>query len=574
MKRIIFLICIGCLSLESCNDVLDTKPLGAYTEDAIWSNYNLAEGFIFTCYSSCIPYIYEWDGDANTKSVKNHPWGGAYISEKTEQITRDTNKGWNQFENIRKVNQALANVKKSSFTADQKNKLIGEAHFLRAATYSSLAFKFGGVQLVKNVLAANSDFKIPRASLKETYDFVLADLDTAASRLPTASERGRAAKGAAYALQMRVALQAGAYLNDNAYYAKVKSAGDLLFALGGYSLDDYANMFTAYGSAVSSPENILVFEKKSVNTTFSGTPMQSLACNSDQLPSKLTAAAMAAFPLKESIEGWMGYAPTQDLVDDYLVTDADGKEKMWDQTSYFANGNSVYEKMYRNRDMRFYASIIYDSCKYFKNTAYLRAHGNVSSNIPPLNGGNINGGASQTGYLFAKYMYQQVKLWHSTPTDFCYSVLRLGEAYLNYAEAAIRLGDEGTAQLYISKTYRKHGGFANDIAVGGEELWTAYKRERHVEMILETGDRYRSLLRWGMQTSGGLKDGYENTGFVIPELNGKIRSMAISADGKTFQIFETSDKSGDLKFTPKRYLYPVPFDRIQANPLLKQNAGW
>jgi len=50
--------------------------------------------------------------------------------------------------------------------------------------------------------------------------------------------------------------------------------------------------------------------------------------------------------------------------------------------------------------------------------------------------------------------------------------------------------------------------------------------------------------------------------------------MAISADGKTFQIFETSDKSGDLKFTPKRYLYPVPFDRIQANPLLKQNAGW
>ena len=576
MKRFIFLISILCAAGQSCKEVVDTRPLDVYTADDIWGAYSLAEGFVFTCYSNCMPYIFGHHGDAITKSIKIHPWGGAYGPEKTEGISRETDEGWDQFANIRAVNQVLANVKKSPFSQMQKNTLLGEAHFLRACIYSWLAFNFGGVQIVKNVLNPDSDFKIPRSSIKDTYDFVLADLDTAAALLKTTADRGRATKSAAYALQMRVGLQAGAYINDNAYYAKVKSAGEALFAIGGYSLDDYSNMFNAYASAIASPENILIYECKSIDMVFNSTPMQSIVCNSDN-NEKVTNISMETFPLAETIEGSMSYAPTQDLADDYLVTDIDNKEKKWDQTSYFAKGNSVYKKMYRFRDKRFYASIIYDSVKYFANWAYLRENGNCASGISPLNGGVIEGGGgsgSQTGYLFSKYLYQQIKLYPNTPVDFCYSVLRLGEAYLNYAEAAMLLGDEETARLYISKTYRKHGGFLNDITASGENLKTAYKRERHVEMIFENGDRYRSLLRWGMQITGGLKAGYENSGFVIPELNGKIRNMAISADGKTYQIFETGDKGIDLKFTPKRYLYPVPYSKIQANPLLTQNAGW
>jgi hypothetical protein len=151
----------------------------------------------------------------------------------------------------------------------------------------------------------------------------------------------------------------------------------------------------------------------------------------------------------------------------------------------------------------------------------------------------------------------------------------LEKPYLNYAEAAFRLGDQATARAYIQKTYEKHGGFTNIITAGDEELWNVYKRERHVEMILENGDRYWSLIRWGMQATGGLKSGYENTGFVIPELNGNLHGIAISADGKTYQVFETPDKNSmPLKFTPKRYLYPVPFSKTQANPKLEQNPGW
>lgn len=554
---------------------MDTKPLDSYTGDDIWGNYNLAEGYVYNCYANDLGYIYSWSYDAITKSVKSHPWGGSYVAEKTEQIDRYTDEGWNQFGNIRAVNLVLQNVPGSSFSDIQKNTLLGEAHFLRAAIYTSLAFRFGGVQLVKDVLDQNSNFNIPRSTIKETYDFILSDLDSAADLLPTTNDRGRASKGAAYALTMRVALQAGAYLNDNSYYTAVKNAGDKLFALGLYSLDDYSNLFNNYSTAVVSPENILIFENRSTNTVFMNTPMQWLCPNSDMVSSKLTQAAMQKFPLAESFEGWMNYAPTQDLVDDYLVTDADGKEKEWDKTSYITTGANVYEKMYNHRDKRFYSSIVYDSSKFYNNWAFLRADGNVSSNIQPLNGGNINGGASETGYLFRKYMYESKKLWYSDPTDFCYSVLRLGEAYLNYAEACIRLGDEATARTYITKTYQKHGGFTNSITSSGEDLWNDYKRERHVEMILETGDRYWSLLRWGMQLSGGLKDGYSTSGYVIPELNGKPHGIAISSDGKSYQVYETTDNNGQpLKFTPKRYLFPVPQNEITALPTLEQNEGW
>ncbi|MGV8092165.1 MAG: RagB/SusD family nutrient uptake outer membrane protein [Mangrovibacterium sp.] len=106
----------------------------------------------------------------------------------------------------------------------------------------------------------------------------------------------------------------------------------------------------------------------------------------------------------------MNFSPTQNLIDDYLVTDTDGKEKAWDQTSYLSGGRNVNEKMYQHRDKRFYATIVYDSTKYFNNWAYTRADGNVSNNISPLNGGCIMGGCTSTGYLFKKYVYQDKKI--------------------------------------------------------------------------------------------------------------------------------------------------------------------
>lgn len=68
--------------------------------------------------------------------------------------------------------------------------------------------------------------------------------------------------------------------------------------------------------------------------------------------------------------------PSVDLVNDYLVVDEDGKAKEWDQTSYYkkflVDGGTVEDAIYKNRDKRFKASIVYDGCSYFANRVWLR----------------------------------------------------------------------------------------------------------------------------------------------------------------------------------------------------------
>jgi starch-binding outer membrane protein, SusD/RagB family len=574
MKQILFLIIIGFTLLQTgCNKVMDTKPLDKYTVDQVWGNADMAKGYMNTLYANVVGMYTDLSQECLTKNVQDQPWGGSYLSEKTEQIDRTYNAGWGQYGNIRSCNLAIANITTSKFVETDKNTMLGEAYFLRAMVNFYLVKRFGGIQLIDKVLTPDDNMFIPRASLKESYDFVLNDLKLAAEKLPINSERGRATKGAAYALAMRVALQGGAYLNDNTYYQQVVSNGDQLFALNKYSLDNnYSNLFNTFNTAIASNEQILVLEKSKTTTTFAGTPMQALVANVDNSLVKLTSVAMTKHPLVESLEGWCNYAPTQDLADDYLVTDADGKEKVWDQTSYVTTGKNVYQKIHTHRDLRFYDTFIYDSCMYFKNLAFTRADGNVSA--PSLGGGATYG--TTTGYWFRKYVYFDVKLWNSDNTPYCYSILRLGEAYLNYAEACIMLGNEAKAQQYITQTYQTHGGFKNKITATGVDLWMAYTRERNVEMVLEGGDRYWSLLRWGMQKSGGAVNGsYASSGFVIPELNGKMRAMTIDAQGINFNVVNINELGGSaLLFTPKRYLFPVPYDQIQKNSKLAQNPGW
>src|SRR5579859_7412148 len=297
MKKTYVLIILFLAGLSSCNKVMDTKPLDKYTGSDIWGNYSLAQGFIFTCYSNIVGgYMTNWSDDILTKDMVNEPWGGSFVSEKTEQMDKFSDEGWSNFGNIRSVNLAIQNLQTAPFTSIQKNTLLGEAYFLRGITYFIEARKFGGVQVVKQVLTPSGNFAIGRSTLKETYDFILSDLDSAAVLLPSTNDRGRATNGAAYAMIMRAALQAGAYLNDKSYYQQVTAAGNKLFALGQYSLDTYSNLFNTYNSAIGSSENILVSDNLAINTSFASTPMQYIVPNSAPT-GKLTGIAASLFPL-------------------------------------------------------------------------------------------------------------------------------------------------------------------------------------------------------------------------------------------------------------------------------------
>ncbi|WP_175635538.1 RagB/SusD family nutrient uptake outer membrane protein [Pedobacter ghigonis] len=621
MKKniIIWVLGVAALLPLSCKKFLDTQPYDKITGEQTWASENLTTAFIYQIYADVLgnnTWLSAYStgnaarSESSTKNAMTGTLNSAYWSkDRADLMTKNDNYGWLSYSVLWKIHTAIRNIQASnSFGADYKKRALAELYFLRAAHYFMFAKQYGGLQIIDRELSEEDNLQIPRKTTKETYDFIISDLDKAATDLPAVSQRGRASSMAANALLMRVSLQAAAYVDggtaNSTYYDKVISAGTALgLNATGSQLSPYFDMFRKYETAIASREIILSYERNKINSSLYDTPMQYQGCWST---GKFSTYAKTNFPISVTMNFWGmdgGAWPTQDLVDDYLVKDIDGTIKPWQNASYVNTGSNVDEKMYftatKKRDLRFYSSILYDGCTYFNDQVkvYFRRDGNVSNANSKINegsqaeygyvAGNTENYNSSTGYGMLKYFYTHVL---SVPSpgdqklDYCYSVLRYGEAYLNMAEAYLMKGDFINAKKYMVPTMVKHGGFDEAQAnaylaplsgnVWGNTLFEAYKRERNVEMVYENNDRYWSLLRWGMRTSGGVKNGeYATGGYIIPDLTGPLRGIRIARDGNSYSFFTDNNVVGEAKFTAKRYLLPIN-ETFRLKSGVAQNPGW
>ena len=199
--------------------------------------------------------------------------------------------GYWPYDRIRDVNIFIQDFPtyKSKFSVTTYNALLGEAYFLRAYFYFGLAKRYGGVPIVKTVqnpLASRDSLQVPRNTEYDTWKFIHDDLQFAINNMPATSERGRANKYVAAALMSRAMLYAGSvakyttYLNygsDKAYAAGLAGidqgkaneffqyavdAGKIVEA-GPYALytkdyPDKALNFADLFLDIASPENIFV----------------------------------------------------------------------------------------------------------------------------------------------------------------------------------------------------------------------------------------------------------------------------------------------------------------------------
>lgn len=575
---ITMLIIIG-FSVISCNDDLNTKPYDSFDKNEVFSSKENAEMFVNGLY-----YILK--DKLSPDDEANHSDGNSVLTENNyflqESFTADNDLGWNIFGDLRSCNQAITNIESSiNISQDDKDNLIGQAKFLRAALYYANARKFGRLILIDKVLTPEDDLELPRTkTIKETYDAIIKDLDDASVLLPEVTEQGYISKGAAYALKAEVCLQGAAYLDNSEekldYYKQARKASENLFNLNIYSLDDnYGDMFNSLEGAKASKEIILASYYLKVKNIFNDTFMMSLVPNQGGI-GKLPDEIKAKWPM-ESFEGWMIYTPSQELVDSYEVIDTDGKAKDWNQTSYYKNFRPgidwVSHAIYDHRDARFYATIVYDSCKYFNSVLTMRKGGNMWWE----NNREGQRYMTKSGYTYRKYVYEDSRVFYNLPTDWCLIHARLGRSYLNYAEALLRLlgssEDDGTLQVtainYINKVRTTHGKLPELVEnMTEEETWKRYKRERRVELVYEN-DYYWSLLRWAK----------EENKKIVDDLNNKDpHAIIIAENGKSFVIEKVPvvEDFNTRKFTEKRFLLPIPKSEISTNSKLKddQNPGW
>jgi hypothetical protein len=126
-------------------------------------------------------------------------------------------------------------------TDAEKNKILGEAYFIRALAYFDLGRGWGGVQLQLKPTIQLSDLKgTKRSTLDQTYDQVLADLAKAEQLLPEdATTRNRAQQSTARALRARLHLY-------RKQWADAESDATLVIKNTKYTLvNPYKTFFTA-----------------------------------------------------------------------------------------------------------------------------------------------------------------------------------------------------------------------------------------------------------------------------------------------------------------------------------------
>jgi tetratricopeptide (TPR) repeat protein len=117
------------------------------------------------------------------------------------------------FSAIISANKAIEVLNKGSLETSVKNRLIGEARFLRGLYYFNLVRFFGGVPKITTAPLAsegNNDALQTRASAAEIYALIIEDLQFATDNLPVkgdpGTQVGRATKGAAQSYLAKVYL--------------------------------------------------------------------------------------------------------------------------------------------------------------------------------------------------------------------------------------------------------------------------------------------------------------------------------------------------------------------------------
>lgn len=167
------------------------------------------------------------------------------------------------YEGISRSNLAISYLTDAAITGKigidlaLKNRLLGEAYFLRAFYYFDLVNNFGDVPLLLKPLQSFEEaYGVAKRESKATvYAQISADLAQAKTLLPgskysDAAEKWRASKGAVIAMQAKVALY-------NQKWAEVISIVTELESLGFYSLN--ANYFDNFSVAKEFAENEVIF---------------------------------------------------------------------------------------------------------------------------------------------------------------------------------------------------------------------------------------------------------------------------------------------------------------------------
>lgn len=253
MKRNILILLLVLTGMSSCNDFLELVPEHQISNNVFYKSQNDFDRALIGAYSS-IRGLYSgsailYAAELRTDNAEIN-WSSPSVDEmqfeqnaltSTNSVVRGI---WNTcFTTISRCNTILDRIEAVDFDATAKNKIIGEAKFLRAFSYFYLVQLFGEVPINEQVFANPGEIQaadLTRKPVEQVYELILADLTSAETLLPATlnADKTHASIGTVKSLIGKVHLTRKNYA---AAEAKLKEVIDLTQ----YSLhENYAALFS------------------------------------------------------------------------------------------------------------------------------------------------------------------------------------------------------------------------------------------------------------------------------------------------------------------------------------------
>lgn len=234
MRKSFPLLALGSAALAGCGDFLEKSPLSVIGSDQFYRTEQQALAATNAVYDVLTPMhrmagIVFLVGDiaSNSIDVRDSDTFTPYDQYELEAGEATLLGGWNQtYSGINRANAVIDRVSQAEFSPAVRDRLLGEARFLRALYYFRAVQIWGAIPMPLTESTSLEGLDLPRSSVDEVYAQIIADLQAAEASLPVrAMQRGRATRGAAKALLAKVYLTRGRFAEARDKASEVISSG-------------------------------------------------------------------------------------------------------------------------------------------------------------------------------------------------------------------------------------------------------------------------------------------------------------------------------------------------------------
>jgi hypothetical protein len=602
-KYFILIVCIILFPVlfSSClESYLDKSPESGLTSDDVFKNLDNFKKFFYDVYEGrqldgttwrdwnikCgMPFYFDqWDQKYTWEGITDCADMGRYMEGQTfksGQVISIINKFTydrarrpilgSMFSSIRICNMTLKNI--DLMPADQvfKDDIKAQAHFVRAFCHFELFRIWGPMPYLTKVIGPTDQWDIPRLSKHETLMRIAADMDTAATFFAKANvmrrdnptpgapghldntEQRRPNGVAAKAFKARALLYAASPLNNEHGAKDWEEAATanweaITIAIqNGYALQTAAKYKENYVGAQYTNEQLWGYDY--------GTWNEGNGNQQGIISSVFTGSVTNT---------WSGECPTQNFVDKFETKWGEPLNTQAERDAATAAGHYKEQDPYANRDPRFYIDIIYNQATNMVGWQNSKAQiwvDNTPGTTTPY-GEMVDTrflGYTRTGYLSRKRWGEQ-SIKNKASKQITDPIIRLGELYLNYAEAANEAYGPKTAApiagaitaeaaINIMRTNIGQPVVLPQFTVSKDAFRPRIKNERNVELCFE-GAYYFDIRRW--------KDA--PVAYAGPLMGVTIEKVPITTTYPTGFKYTRMALSADRQSNWKEAMYYLPFN--------------